>query len=359
MIIGSFLLKMKNILGIKSTCVFLTFGFGLAIISIIATAQYASKSNHIRVVFYNVENLFDTVNDSLKLDDDFTPSGANRWTEYKLNEKLQRIAKVLIAIGEWQLPAIVGLCEVENAFVLESLIKNTALKHGNYGILHFESPDVRGIDVALLYNQDIVSLLTTKAFQPDVSSFSSRPTRDILYAKVLINNKDTLNLFINHWPSRYGGQLASENGRIIAATLLKNLADSLLHLNKDSNIMIMGDFNDEPADRSLKETLAACDLDAYQPACNLLNLMPLHSHAQHGTLHYTGTVPRWYTFDQIIVSRALLNGDFIIKDRKANIFKPDWLLDKNKEKPFRTFQGPAYIGGFSDHLPVYTDIEIR
>ncbi|MCC5928322.1 MAG: endonuclease/exonuclease/phosphatase family protein [Cyclobacteriaceae bacterium] len=313
-----------------------------------------SRPNNIhRVVFYNVENLFDCVNDSLTKDDEFTPEGELNWNEDRYKKKLNSIAKVIIAAGEWNFPLLIGLCEVENRMVLEDLIYTTPLKKKSIGILHYDSPDTRGIDAALLYDKSRFQILHSSRYQPPMNKNYGRNTRDILYACGVLQNKDTLHVFVNHWPSRFGGQLASEPSRINAALKLKQLCDSIFFEKPNAGIIIMGDFNDEPEDKSISEILQACNL--VQENCQLYNLMTL---LNKGTLFYAGTVPRWYTFDHLIVSQTLLKTDSSDSPKVFHwdVFDPHWLREPDTGRPYRTYKGPAYTGGFSDHFPVYLDI---
>jgi hypothetical protein len=300
-----------------------------------------------------VENLFDCVKDSLSQDIEFTPEGALNWNEDRYKKKLNAIAKVLIAAGEWTFPLLIGLCEIENRMVLEDLIYTTPLKKQPIGIVHYDSPDVRGIDAALLYDTNRFQILHSSRHQPEMNKNYGRKTRDILYVCGTLQKRDTLHLLVNHWPSRYGGQLASEPNRINAATKLKQLCDSILYLNPNAGIIIMGDFNDEPEDKSLSEILQACNLD--HEYCKLYNLM---TRLNKGTLYYAGTVPRWYAFDHLIVSKKLLESNHSHGPKVIHwdIFDAEWLREADTGRPYRTYKGPAYVGGFSDHFPVYLDL---
>ncbi|MCF8296985.1 MAG: endonuclease [Saprospiraceae bacterium] len=330
----------------------------------------------VRIVFYNAENLFDIYDDSLKRDEDFTPKGKNHWDNYKFYKKENNIAKVIMNIGGWEAPGIIGLCEIENFFVLNHLVKKTALKKFNYRIVHFESPDARGIDNALLYRPEKFKPIYSEAIRIDCPFDKSLRTRDILYVKGLVLNHDTIHLFINHWPSRWGGQAASEPKRMFVAQVQKKIVDSILKVNPEANIIIMGDLNDEPNDKSLTESLKALSPNILKAqalndtvntiieteATSLYNLMIEKKNNGQGSLVYKDAIGyNWNMFDQIIVSGALLGGSekLIIKNNKAEIFKPDFLLEEKENgimMPFRTFSGPKYLGGFSDHLPVYIDI---
>ncbi|MCB2220589.1 MAG: endonuclease/exonuclease/phosphatase family protein [Bacteroidetes bacterium] len=314
-----------------------------------------------RLMFYNVENLFDTKDDTLKNDDEFLPDGERHWDTHKFYKKLNNTARVIIGVGAWNAPAVVGLCEIENRFVLNQLVYETPLKNFGYSIIHHESPDWRGIDVAMLYRKDFFTpdtFFTIPVLFPfDLNSH----TRDILYVKGRLGGKDTLHIFINHWPSRYGGYLETQPKREFAAGLLKHRVDSLFRVNPENGILIMGDFNDGPSDESVSKILKALP-EPIDSCCYLVNLMAYYDADKFmGTLKYR---ENWDVFDQVIVSSGLLDGSIgiVVKAGKAMIYQPDFLLEKDERymgnKPFRTFYGFEYLGGFSDHLPVYVDLEI-
>ena len=315
--------------------------------------------NTIRVMFYNTENIFDTINDPLTQDDEFLPQGSYHWNSFRYYKKLQDIAKVIIAVGGWDVPEIIGLCEIENRQVLEDLIRLTPLKDSGLEIIHKESPDDRGVDVALLYK--------SKRFQPLFYAFyevifpfaPGSKTREILYAKGVLDTQDTLHVFVNHWPSRRGGKEESENRRITAAELLRSKVDSLYALNPFSNIVIIGDFNDEPYDKSIKEVLKAVD-DTTGLSYNMLfNLLAYYPEKGEGSYKFQY---EWSQIDQIIVSSPLLlrKNSLWCNINSAFVFKEDWMLEEDSKytgkKPFRTYLGPGYQGGISDHFPVYTDL---
>jgi hypothetical protein len=329
-------------------------------------ASSSYDNNRVRIVFYNTENLFDTHKDSVKNDIEFTPGAIRRWNPKRYYKKLNNISKVIIAAGEWEAPGIIGLSEVENKIVLLELIHKTPLKKFDYSIVHFDSPDERGLDVALLYRPEIMKPLFCKPIQIRLPNDSAFRTRDILYVKCFLINKDTLHLFVNHWPSRRDGKEVSEKRRIAAASILKEKVDSLNAVNKNANIVIMGDFNDEPADSSIAKVLkATCDCGLSTMDYGLINLMCQNKAAGEWTYRYNINnklfSPQNDILDQLIVSCNLLSNPkgFIVKDKRAYIFKKDWLLLKDasgNDKPFSTYKGMKYSGGFSDHLPVYMDI---
>ncbi|MFA6401934.1 MAG: endonuclease [Salinivirgaceae bacterium] len=312
-----------------------------------------------RILFYNCENLFDTKDDSLTSDEEFLPSGDRNWSQKRYNEKSNRIAKVITAVGGWKPPELVGLCEIENRSVLNYLTKSTPLYAFNYKIIHKESPDARGIDVALLYQPKSFNVVDTK-FIPIKYPFTDRKTRDILYAKGLLTNGDTLHVFVNHWPSRYGGQLESEENRFFVASVLKSVTDSLIASNSSSLITIVGDFNDEPNNQSLLKVLDA--KPQYDSLRNpqLINLSyRLQFEKNQGSYKYQS---HWGILDQLIVSGNLLAGreKTFTTIEHAFIYIAPFLMEPDDtylgEKPFRTFTGFKYNNGFSDHLPVFIDL---
>ncbi len=320
-------------------------------------------SNVTRIAFYNLENFFDTFDDSLTNDDEFTPYGEKHWTWKKFETKTQMISKVLLSIGEWNMPGIIGFCELENKFVLKKLLYDTPLKSFDYKIIHKDSPDNRGIDVALVYNQDI--------FVPTHINFvnicfpfdSTITTREILYTKGMLYNTDTLHIFVNHWPSRYGGYLKTVQKRNYVAKILREKIDSIQAVFPGSNIIIMGDLNDEQKDESLSKILKARKTTTGFTTKDLINLMVLKKESKvEGTLKYRES---WNTFDQFIVSSSMLNKENLmyIEPMKNNIYNETYLLENDNtylgNKPFRTYIGPKYNRGFSDHLPIFMDIYIN
>lgn len=310
-------------------------------------------------MFYNVENLFDTLDEPDRNDDEFTPEGARYWTEYRLRQKLVSMYKVIAAAGEWSAPEVIGLCEVENRQVLERLRDETPLKTVPYRIIHRHSPDRRGIDVAFMYRSDRLTILDSAFFTVVFPGDPSIRTREILYAKGLAMD-DTLHFFVNHWPSRIGGA-ASENNRHYAGKFLRSKVDSIFSIQRLAKVIIMGDFNDEPPDRSMTDGLGALNTTGNNPS-ELYNLMAsLKQSLNIGTHKYQG---QWTILDQFIVSGGLLQqrkGLFTRPDA-ASIFSPDWLLTDDElhpgKRPFRTYDGYRYSGGFSDHLPVVLDLWI-
>lgn len=328
-----------------------------------AQEQLATQSidqNTSRIVFYNVENLFDIYNDSLKRDDEFTPEGERHWNNTRFYKKLNNIYRVIIGIGEWNPPVIVGLCEVENRFVLNKLVYQTPLKTFDYKIIHEESPDWRGIDVAMIYRTSGFTPLEHRTIGISFPFDTASRTRDILHVKGVLQGSDTVHIFVNHWPSRYGGFLVTKPKREFVATVLRKQVDSLFLAEKKPNIIIMGDFNDEPLDESLQNILMARFDTTNLSEKDLFNLMSLYpKNRDGGTSKYQ---ENWSIIDQFIVSSNLITGNqnFQISNQQAQIFNPDYLLEDDfkhlGKKPFRTYLGFSYNNGYSDHLPIYMDL---
>jgi endonuclease/exonuclease/phosphatase family metal-dependent hydrolase len=321
--------------------------------------RFARNDPEYRVVFYNAENFFDTRNDSLTDDDEFTPEGARHWNYPKYKSKINNLYKTFIALGNWSPPALIGLCEVENRQVLTDLVNNSPLSKFNYSVIHSNSPDKRGIDVAILYDSERVKILKSRYFGITREGLF---TRDILYCMARMG-KDTCHFLINHWPSRSGGQLETEPLRLAAASCLREIADSLFISYSQPKIIIMGDFNDEPHDASLFLQLQAKTDTSNASSDYLYNLSfaPEKSKIK-GTVKFRG---EWTLFDQIIVSGSLLvsGKGMYVEPPGYHIFGESFLLVPDEQynglKPFRTYNGYIYQGGFSDHLAVYIDLGTR
>jgi endonuclease/exonuclease/phosphatase family metal-dependent hydrolase len=313
-----------------------------------------------RVMLYNVENYFDPFDDPLTRDEEFTPSGARSWTYGDFMEKSVKIARVIMAAGNPEPPAIVGLTEIENRFVLEKLVYETPLKRFGYRIIHEDSRDPRGIDAALIYRKDFFKIDTFYYRKVHFKDTAAR-TRDILVVRGSPSGGDTLALIVNHWPSRYGGAAGSSYKRMAAAFAMREIITELYEKNPCENIVAMGDFNDEPDDPSMKAITAPYDPARETCMAKMVNLMPVA-----GLFPLTGTIKHeghWYFFDQIIVSKSLLEGSnrLEVYQRKAAVLSAAFLLETDNShlgvKPFRSFVGPANHHGFSDHLPVIIDIK--
>ncbi|MCC8146666.1 MAG: endonuclease [Bacteroidales bacterium] len=322
-------------------------------------ATFSQAQNSFRVMFYNVENLFDTTDNPDTEDNEFTPEGTRHWTKKRYYRKINNIAKVITSIGEWSYPALVGLCEVENDHVLKYLTRYSPIKNAEYRYLITESQDVRGINVALLYQRDRFRYIEHSSVRLSFPDDKDKKTRDILHVSGIIITQDTLDVFICHFPSRRGGAQNTESDRVYAASVLKQKTDSLFNARKNANIIIMGDFNDEPSDKSMTDGLKAYPLGDTITTKRLYNLfLSLEKKSRIGSYKYQGD---WNLLDQIIVSGNLLMGDqdFCIHPETVQIFQPDFLFTpdivQGGKRPKKTFHGYKYEGGFSDHLPVAVD----
>ncbi len=287
------------------------------------------------IAFWNVENLFDTRRDSLHEDQAFTPDGENHWTQKRYAHKRNNIYRTVAAMG-W--PAVVGLAEVENSAVLRDLCLFTPLRRMGYGFVHFDSPDRRGVDCALIYRTDQFGLIEARPIGVSDSAVGFF-TRDILMVEGVLGGADTCYLFINHWPSKLGGATADRHRMRIAHTLLRTM-DSVHHHHPGALVLAMGDFNASPDEEAIRKGLAFGRDE--QNGCGFLNLM-VHTPKGTGTYKYKDA---WSCIDQMIANRRL----------KVEIFAPDFLLTDDSrylgQKPFRTYSGMKYLGGFSDHLPI-------
>ena len=288
-------------------------------------------------VFYNVENLFDTIDNPNTRDNEFLPKSEKKWDTYRYNYKLNQLDKVFSEIikkeNENRLPDIIGLCEVENKLVIDDLLKTETFKNHTYKIIHKQSPDGRGIDCALLVDEKFEVL--NSDFIKINNPIESRATRDIVFGKLKFKNQ-IINVFVNHWPSRWGGQEASNHKRVFVAEVLRKYIDNNT-LESDFNL-IMGDFNDYPTNESLAEVLVKDDL---------VNLMSNSNVSGRGSYNYRGN---WDWLDQIIVSQD----DFKLISFGA--FEEDFMMYTNKKGevyPNRSFGGNNWYAGFSDHLPVF------
>ncbi|MCU0455331.1 MAG: endonuclease [Bacteroidales bacterium] len=297
----------------------------------------------VRMLFYNVENLFDTEDDTTTMDDEFLPRGLRRWTQTRYRAKINTLYKTIAAAGGWDAPAVIGLYETENRKVVEDLIYTTGLARYDYGIIHCDSRDERGIDVCMIYRKDLVRLIDHEYFLPADSGGVIFSTRDVLYAKIVLG-KDTLNLFLNHWPSRRGGVLAGEEQRQMIARLLRSRADSIgFEDGNNAGIIFAGDFNAVPEDLTIT-SLSACYSSGLEMK-NLSGFLPKSS----GTYRYQGT---WEMIDQVMISQGV--------SAVLEIFSPDFLLYDDPvypgRSPFSTYRGYRYQGGYSDHLPLVLSV---
>ncbi len=331
------------------------------LLAITQSPHCQTKTFQIRTIsFYNVENLFDTINNPDTFDDDFTRKGKNHYTSKIYWNKIENIAKVISQIGFDKTnssPAIIGLAEIENITVLQDLINSNNLKNKQYKILHYDSPDLRGIDVALLYQEKYFTPLRHKNFEVRLWDEKGNRiyTRDQLLVTGLLDN-DLIHIVVNHWPSRRGGKIKSEAKRVKAAYVTHQIIETIRKENKNAKIIIMGDFNDDPMDLSIRKELSSTG--NYETMNNDKLYNPMESMFKQGlnTLGYRDGIN---LFDQILLSYDLLNHDKTyesFKFYKAGIFNPQYLITQKgryKGYPFRSFAYNNYTEGYSDHFPVY------
>ena len=304
------------------------------------------------VAFYNLENLFDTKKDSIINDEEYTSEGANAWDENKYKNKLNNMAYVLNQLGGKYLPqgpAVIGVSEVENRGVLEDLVKTNEFAQRGYEIVHYDSPDFRGIDVALLYNPKLFTVESSKAIPFKVTDNPNFKTRDqLLVTGYLAGEK--IHVIVAHWPSRRGGKQSDYRER--AAALGKTIIDSLYKVDPNSKVFYMGDLNDDPFDKSVSKVIGAkrnqADVEKggmFNPFWNILD-------SGVGSLAYNGS---WNLFDQIMVSNNLVGTDRTnLKFWKAEVFNKEFLINQDgqfKGYPKRTFSKGIWLNGYSDHLP--------
>ncbi|HOR39966.1 MAG TPA: endonuclease/exonuclease/phosphatase family protein [Paludibacteraceae bacterium] len=304
------------------------------------------------VAFYNVENLFDTIPEPN--DHEYTPTGAMQWDSKKYWAKMKNMSYAISKIGSNLSPmgpSILGLAEVENRSVLEDLVKQEAIKHINYQIIHIDGGDPRGVDCALLYNPRDFYVTNVKSYPYYTSSDSSRRSRDQLVVSGILSGEE-IHVIVNHWPSRRGGEVNSRPRRVAAAQLTKHIADSIFTIDKNAKIIIMGDLNDDPINESVKDVLNAKQKKSETPEGGLYNTTWELYNKGIGSLAYGDA---WNLFDQIIVSSGLIGKDKAgLTFWKAEIFQAPFLIRQEgqyKGYPFRTHAGGVYQNGYSDHFP--------
>ena len=328
--------------------------------AVLIAAGFAQKPY--KVVFYNFENLFDTIDDPGVNDTEFTPEGPKKWNAYKYAKKIGNLERVLfdIASADGDFPIVIGVSEVENRSVMEDVIATPKLSKGNYRIVHYDSPDLRGIDVGFYYRPDVFKLEGSAAIpfrMPDMPDFR---TRDFVTMWGTIEDEPFFFL-VSHWPSRLGGQAASASKRMAAAEQVRAIVDSVQRADPATKVVVMGDLNDDATDRSIVEGLRAKGRIGDVGPGDMFNpFIALHK-AGYGSLAYRDD---WNLFDNIIVSDNLATGSTgelkirPVGDTKfyGGIFRRPYMIQKEgqyKGYPLRTFVGNNFQGGFSDHLPAY------
>ncbi|MCV2485821.1 endonuclease/exonuclease/phosphatase family protein [Flavobacterium sp. SH_e] len=326
------------------------------------------------VAFYNFENLYDTVNDQFTNDDEWTPNGAQRWTTGKYQQKLKNLAKVISEIGmpeNSNAPTLIGGAEIENRGVLEDLIKEPKLLPLDLGIIHFDSPDKRGIDVALLYQKKYFrptsySNIPLIIYKKEISPKEEEVLDDEIEVKKENNNRvftrdqllisgfledEEIHIIVNHWPSRSGGEKATTAFREAAGKLNRKIIDSLQQINPRAKVLTMGDFNDGPFNKSIKIGLGACGVKAEIPEFGVFNPFEELSNKGMGTIAFRDS---WNIFDQIIMTESLIKADFsTFNFWKAGIFNKPYLIQNTGQYKGYPLRNTILEAGFSDHFPVY------
>lgn len=317
-----------------------------------SVSQQKSNLQVVSVAFYNLENLFDTI-DGPNIDEEFLPNGAMKWTGYKYKAKLKNMSYVISELGNEITPggpSIIGVSEIENKEVLEDLVKQPSIANRMYEIVHYQSPDRRGVDVGLLYNPRDFQVRSSKSYRlrTDDPNFLTRD--QLMVSGYLLGEK--VNVIVNHWPSRTGGEFESEPKRLAAAALTKSIVDSLYKADPNARIIVMGDLNDDPFNKSTAEVLGAKKNMSEVSKLGLYNALWLTHESGVGSLAYNG---QWNLFDQIIISEPFLQNDNShLRYWKAQIFNRSFLIQQEgtyKGSPLRTHAGGVWLNGFSDHFP--------
>lgn len=332
----------------------------LIVFCLAITSQAQLKRYQVVVIgFYNLENLYDTIDNPITLDDEFTPSGAKKYNTIIFRDKLNKLASVIKDIGtdyHESGAAILGVAEIENDTVLQFLVQHPLLKKRNYHIVHASSKDLRGVDVGLLYQPSFfIPMDAQKLFVPlPGRSKDASFTRDILYVKGLMMT-DTLHLYVNHWPSRRGGEERSSSARMAAASICRKHMDSIQRITPEAKIIVMGDLNDDPEDKSIVQGLYTKSVANDLKQGELYNPWAQQLKKGNGTLAHKD---HWGLFDQIILSKS-----FLMREPNQFFFFREYIYNKSylteytgryKGYPMRTWEGNRYRGGYSDHFPVYT-----
>jgi hypothetical protein len=352
----------RNKIFIMRKQIILTFLFAVACAAGAVAQEKSGMEKKFQVAligFYNLENLYDTINDPSKNDEEFLPDGANHYTGSVYRDKLGKLSEVISQIGTDLTPdglAIMGCAEIENDSVLKDLAATSKLTGRGYRVVHYNSPDVRGVDVALLYNAKYFTpkhseSLFVPLFEPDGAP---RFTRDILFVEGTLLGEPVF-IFVNHWPSRRGGEEASAPGRAMAAKIARQKIDSITAVNPAAKIILMGDLNDDPVSPSVAAVIGATGEKQNAGPGRMYNPWTDYYKQGIGTLAYNDA---WNLFDQIIISSGWLDKNqpgFFFKE--ARIFSKPWMINqagRYKGYPRRTYNFNQYIGGYSDHFPTYT-----
>lgn len=336
---------------------FLIFLFGV-LLFFVSQEIIAQKLQGGIVAFYNLENLFDTINTPDVRDGEFTPEGSKNWNSEKYWEKIDNMAHVISQLGSAEGflgPQVIGLCEMENRAVLVDLVNNSNIKENNYQIVHYDSPDDRGIDVALLYQPNFFTVTSTRSVPLLIKGDDGNRlyTRDHLVVSGLFDG-EPMHFIVNHWPSRYGGEERSRGNRIAAARMTRSLVDSIVATDAEAKVIVMGDLNDDPTNESVRLYLKARqDKNRLKPG-QLFNATEIPFKQGKGTLAYRG---KWNMFDQMILTPSLVDkNDKGYQFHSVHVYTHPKIVQQTgnyKGYPHRTYVGNNYMGGYSDHFPVY------
>ena len=336
----------------------LIIGTVITILGLNYSTVNGQQKQVINIAFYNMENLFDTIDTPNKIDEEFLPGSKTNWNTEKYTNKLANMSASILAINNGKGPDVLGMCEIETEIALKDLCKQLAKSGQVYNYVFFEGQDERGIDVALIYKTALFKVSNKHSYIIDPATIGGDHTRNILYAQLQAKKGTPLNVLVNHFPSRREGKMESEYKRIAVATKLKNITDSITKINNNAAVIMMGDFNDHPNDKSMSETLAGKlkidelgNSDFYNPFWKM-HLDGLGSHKYKG---------EWGVLDQILINSNLTKNKtgFVYSSNSAKIIKNDFLLETEerfKGNPKRTFAGSKYFNGYSDHLPVSIDL---
>lgn len=334
-----------------------TISFSLLLFLLASLIFAQEEKNSFVVMSYNVENLFDTKDDPNTKDEEFTPDGVKKWTKDRYEKKLNDLSKIMLSVPGKILPAVIGLAEVENRTVLEDLINERGIRKGKYEIVHEDGPDVRGIECALIYQPELFKYKDHEYISVEDPANPEYPHRRILHVQGTAADGSTLHIFMNHWKSRREGSAETEKQRIFTAITLRKQLDLLLAKGTEHKVLIMGDFNDEPTNRSILNGLSASGKRKNINFGDHYNFFyDMHNQHKLGTYNYRG---QWNMLDQIIVSYNLLNqaNGLSASYDAGRIIKEEEMLYKSEKYdemlPSSTYGGPEYYGGPSDHLPVY------
>ncbi|MFW6389433.1 MAG: endonuclease/exonuclease/phosphatase family protein [Marinilabiliaceae bacterium] len=333
---------------------------GMILMVSLLSVSCTTEEKRYQVAFYNLENLFDTIDTRGVRDTEFTPEGDKEWDTRRYEKKLNNMASVIYSMAEEvEAPAIVGLCEMENRDVLEDLVNTSPLNDFDYRIVHEDSPDRRGIDVALIYRPELFRVNDSQSVPLIIEDENGERiyTRDQLVVSGLLDGEE-IHFVVNHWPSRYGGRERSEPFRRAAARLSRSIVDSIQEIDDGADVVVMGDLNDDPDDASVQDYLKAGVMPQPLESDSLYNPLASMFFEGKGTLCYRGV---WNMFDQIILTPGLLHeqkGSLCFEE--AGVFDEEFLRQQEgdyKGYPFRTFVGDWYHGGYSDHFPSWVVLE--